>query len=493
MKSKLFLLFLLITGLFIALIANISVVYGETSTDTSGASGTFNVEIDTVVNDIYPTQTAKFLIIITNNLTEEDEFKFNFGAIPKWSFTTDPASYLSGVNVGAGKTITFPLSITPSSDALGFGLQNFKIAFNSKKTGTSKEASFMIFYRNPTPPVTKYQPTVAFNFDIPEKIDPRQPVTLKVLLDNKNPLALPEVLITIRSDLYNIDRIVSLASLEKKTELFTINYNPTQPPKEDIITVKIKVGDVDFTPATKQIEIIEYNDIPVKTDETSSFFKWVLSYTYTNNGNVKETKDVKVPTSLFMLPFMKTSPKAALVKDENGRSFSWNVELAPQESKTVLVTKNYRPLIYIILLIIIGTVLYYIFRSPIMIKKETKIINVDNQGISDVKILLHLKNRTNKSVEDVKLVDRIPQMGMLDTEFSVGTLHPSKVIKHEHKGTIIRWDIPTLEPFEERIISYTIQSKLKIIGGFSLPQAVVKFKGKGESVKRTLSNKVTAK
>lgn len=128
-----------------------------------------------------------------------------------------------------------------------------------------------------------------------------------------------------------------------------------------------------------------------------------------------------------------------------------------------------------------------------MIKKETKIMNVDNQGISDVKVLLHLKNRTNKSVEDVKLVDRIPQMGMLDTEFSVGTLHPSKVIKHEHKGTIIRWDISTLEPFEERIISYTLQSKLKIIGGFSLPQAVVKFKGKGESVKRTLSNKITAK
>ena len=502
MKSKLFLFFLLITWLFIApvivSIVNVSAVYGETGdsgtlTDTDTSADTFNVQIDTVVNDIYPTQTAKFLITINNTLAQEDEFKFNFGAIPKWSFTTDPASYLSGVNVGAGKPITFPLSITPSSDALGFGLQNFKVMFNSKKTGISKEASFMIFYRNPTPPVTKYQPTVAFNFDIPEKIDPRQPVTLKVLLDNKNPLALSDVLITIRSDLYNIDRIVSLASLEKKTELFTVNYNPTQPPKEDTITVKIKVGDVEFTPATKQIEIIEYTDIPEKKDETSSFFKWILSYTYTNNGNVKETKEVKVPTSLFMLPFMKTSPKAALVKDDNGRSFSWNIELESQESKTVLVTKNYRPLIYIILLIIIGIVLYYIFRSPIVIKKETKIMNVDNQGISDVKILLHLKNRTNKSVEDVKLVDRIPQMGMLDTEFSVGTLHPSKVIKHEHKGTIIRWDIPTLEPFEERIISYTIQSKLKIIGGFSLPQAVVKFKGKGESVKRTLSNKITAK
>ena len=86
---------------------------------------------------------------------------------------------------------------------------------------------------------------------------------------------------------------MSLASLEKKTELFTVNYNPTQPPKEDTITVKIKVGDVEFTPATKQIEIIEYTDIPEKKDETSSFFKWILSYTYTNNGNVKETKEVK--------------------------------------------------------------------------------------------------------------------------------------------------------------------------------------------------------
>ena len=160
MKSKLFLFFLLITWLFIApvivSIVNVSAVYGETGdsgtlTDTDTSADTFNVQIDTVVNDIYPTQTAKFLITINNTLAQEDEFKFNFGAIPKWSFTTDPASYLSGVNVGAGKTITFPLSITPSSDALGFGLQNFKVMFNSKKTGISKEASFMIFYRNPTP------------------------------------------------------------------------------------------------------------------------------------------------------------------------------------------------------------------------------------------------------------------------------------------------------------------------------------------------------
>ena len=128
-----------------------------------------------------------------------------------------------------------------------------------------------------------------------------------------------------------------------------------------------------------------------------------------------------------------------------------------------------------------------------MVKKESEVLKIEDQGVSHLKVLLHLKNRSNKPVDEVKLIDRVPPIASIDRDFAMGTLHPDKVIRHEHKGTILKWNISTLDPYEERIISYNIISKLKIIGGVTLPNAVVKFKGKGKKTRRILSNKETSK
>jgi hypothetical protein len=41
---------------------------------------------------------------------------------------------------------------------------------------------------------------------------------------------------------------------------------------------------------------------------------------------------------------------------------------------------------------------------------------------------------------------------------------------------LVVWDIESLSPSEERVITYFLRSKLKIIGGFNLQPAVVKYK-----------------
>ena len=458
-----------------------------------GAEDIFQVGVETVVNDVFPTQTAKFLVTITNLQEEDDEFKLSFGTTVKWSLTTDPISYLSGINLDAGETVTFPLFLQASGDGLSYGMKSFAIGVKSQKTGLPKELSLQLLLRNPTPANTKYLPTIGFNVDIEEEIDARKPAVLKLFLDNKNPLDIEKVVVSVRSDLYNIDRTIPLKSLEKKTEVFTINYDPGLKPTEDIITVKVKVGDIDFTPVTKYIKIVGYKDLEEKEELSKSFLKKRIDYTYTNNGNVKDKKDVKIETSLLAVLFTKTTPKAAIVKDEGGRSLTWDFELEPGQSKTITMTKNYRPLFYVLILIIIGSFAYYLFRSPILIRKDTKVLRIEDEGVSHLKVLLHVKNRTKKAVDEVRLIDRIPQIAKLDTDYAIGTLQPDKVIRHEHKGTILKWNISTLEPYEERIISYNIISRLNIIGGVCLPPSVLKFKGKGKQLKKILSNKTVAK
>jgi hypothetical protein len=457
------------------------------------AEDVFDVNVQVSVNDIYPTQTAKFYFTINNPTLEDDEYKLTFISSGKWSFSTDPSSYLSGVNVKAGEEVTFPVLIKASDAGVSYGMQSFPVVIKSKNSDVSKETSLQLLLRNPTPPLTNYLPSVGYTVDIADEIDPRESEKLKVHLSNKNSLNIKELTISIRSKLYNFDRVVSLAPLENRIEVFDINYDPNTDPIDDLMTIKVKVSDIDFTPVIKQVKIIAYKDTTDNDVIKKSFFKKISEYTYTNQGNINDKETVRFKTSLFSQLFTKTIPKASILKNEDGRFLSWELELAPKESQKITIIKNYRVLFYVLIIFILGIIAYYLFRSPILVKKESEVLKIEDQGVSHLKVLLHLKNRSNKPVDEVKLIDRVPPIASIDRDFAMGTLHPDKVIRHEHKGTILKWNISTLDPYEERIISYNIISKLKIIGGVTLPNAVVKFKGKGKKTRRILSNKETSK
>ena len=133
-------------------------------------SDEFKAEVQTVVNDIYPTQTAKFLVMITNPTKQDDDFKLDFGLVPKWSFATDPSSYLSSVDVDAGESVSFPVLIKASGDGMTYGMQAFTLTIKSVKTGLSKEYPLQLLLRNPTPPLKDYLPAVSITIDFLNKI-----------------------------------------------------------------------------------------------------------------------------------------------------------------------------------------------------------------------------------------------------------------------------------------------------------------------------------
>ena len=68
----------------------------------------------------------------------------------------------------------------------------------------------------------------------------------------------------------------------------------------------------------------------------------------------------------------------------------------------------------------------------------------------------------------------------MDKEIQIGTIKPVNIAKHKRIGTIVKWQIISLEKYEERIITYRIRSKLSILGGLILPAAKLKFKEKGK-------------
>jgi hypothetical protein len=111
-----------------------------------------------------------------------------------------------------------------------------------------------------------------------------------------------------------------------------------------------------------------------------------------------------------------------------------------------------------------------------------------SENVSRIKVVISVKNRTSKLVENIRVIERTPAITEVDKEFIAGTIQPSKILQNHNKGTLVSWDFATLEPYEERIITYTLNSKLVIIGGtIKLPPTVVKYESYGHT--RTVSEK----
>ena len=102
---------------------------------------------------------------------------------------------------------------------------------------------------------------------------------------------------------------------------------------------------------------------------------------------------------------------------------------------------------------------------------------------------MHLRNRGPDLIENLTLTDLIPSLGDYVDEKRVGTLSPSKVIKHQQKGTLLRWEFEALDPFEERIITYRIKTKMTVVGGFNLPPGKIRFVTKKGTERIVRSNR----
>lgn len=452
----------------------------------------FQVKFTKITYAALPGEKAVYQLSITNLNEEPDSFILNFYNGNKWSIETEKLSYLSGINLQPGQTVSFKIYVIPS-EIVNYGPHEFNLDITSKKGGNSQQVSSILIVKDPSNTVGGYIPSINLDVDFPEQVDPRQPFELKINLLNKNKLNIPELKVMVESKLFNGDKMISLAPLERKTESFTVIYDPLTPPQNDLLMVTVAAEEGSFS-TKKVIKVKAYSDLKTEEDVNKQFLKEVITKTFTNDGNVVNNEKITFKTTLFNQLFTSAMPKGEVITEEGERYFTWTLDIPPQEKQIIVISTNFRYLFTAIILLILGVIAYFVFRSPVIISKEAVVLNKDdaNSNMSHIKVLIHVKNRTNKPVEEVFIMDRVTHIAQVEKEFSHGTLAPDKILKHEKKGTVIRWSIAALEGYEERILTYKIKSRLKIIGNMRLPYASAKFKTASGHIVKVNSNTALA-
>ncbi|OIO66756.1 hypothetical protein COY28_04560 [Candidatus Woesearchaeota archaeon CG_4_10_14_0_2_um_filter_57_5] len=450
----------------------------------------FTATLEPLQNRVDRNESALLDLAITNTGKVPDSY--NIGMVDGlWEVSSQPVyAYQSeyGVDVAPGETVHTTLYLRPILQ-LPYGTYSipFEIGAKQEKTLQSRSAIVSLRSADEVALVRAYQPTVQVDVQLPNRglLDPREEAIIAIKMDNQNPLNLSALRIVVNSQLINYNLSTRLAPLEQRTEQFRVSFDALEAPRKDQLTVVLFRDDEVLKTVRQQYEIIAYSSLSREQQEESSLLGVVHHKTLTlrNDGNIARTETVALPASWFNRLFSGAS-SGHIVKDNQ---YVWSLELSPGQQVQLQVTTNYGLLVLMLVLAGAVIVLYYIYRSPLIAIKEASVDVHDERDVSEMKILLFIKNRSGRQLPNVRVLDKVPHIAELTDEVIVGTLRPVKMSRSSD-ATIVEWVVPTVEPYEERIISYKIRSKLSIIGMFNLPPAMLKFKHRGDKERVVLSN-----
>lgn len=444
--------------------------------------GDVEIQIKALKDAISAGGVAEFNVTITNNMRFDDTFRIKFSDDVEWTILTDPLTYkFSEFPLRVGESAKFLVKIRASPSAsLGYNVYVIRLNVFAKATGNEQTAHLTYGYGPQFLTPKEYAALVIASVDVPAVVDPRGAMQIRVHLRNKNPLNITDLLITAKSAIVDQEVEVNLGPLEEKDVYITQELNPLESPKQDTLIIEITRAGETIVSLERGFEVIAYSMFKKTTEEKKALLKNTYVINVVNQGNQRTTNFIRHPTSFGKALFSGSEPDARLVKLNGNRFLEWSLELGPNESAQIRIVENYWPIVFVLLLIIVTVVLYFVLRSPIVVRKSAMIVTTKEGGISGLKIVLNIKNRSNKLVGEVKLVDSIPNIAVVDKDFGVGSLEPEKVVKHAKKGTLLKWNIGDMEKGEERVLSYKVTSRLTILGSFSLPAAVTKFVAKGK-------------
>lgn len=328
--------------------------------------------------------------------------------------------------------------------------------------------------------------------DMPEigEIDPTEPKIIAIEIENKNIRNITNLEMLIRSDAFQQRVITDLNPLEKKSVQFTLNVPSSTPPHKGNAILTLRSDNQTILSRSSDYEIMEVEMHDHRAERYHSFMRTVHDVNIANQGNLPTVGKYRVSTNVLNYFFIMGDANSRLIRTDRRFFKEFNVDLQPGESYNLRVVISYRPILYVLLGILLLVTFYYLFRSPLIIKKSVSSIKMKEGSLSELKILLHIKNRTRRTFDELIVLDRIPKITEVKKDFEIGTIKPNKVMTHDKKGTIIRWDIPSIDSYEERVIAYKIFSNLNILGGLTLPIAMLKYMPLRGKEKKVSSNKI---
>ncbi len=297
---------------------------------------------------------------------------------------------------------------------------------------------------------------------------------LLIEVKNTQNTNLENLKIKFDSAFFGIESLVSLKPFESKNVSIVLDQSKfsSLAAGQYIISSKIDYGEGDVI-LDGTIEYVESESI-VLSKKSEGLIIRKKNLTKENAGNVPVVVQIEMTQDILSRLFTihsfeprEVNRKGLLV------NYIWEKSISPGESFSVSSTTNYTFPFIIIILIISVVVFVRIYNSTsLALTKRVSFVRTKG-GEFALKVRVNVKAK--KFVENIQIVDKLPGMTHLYEKFGI---KPDKIDSATRR---LFWNIKYLNAGEERVYSYIIYSKMKVVGRFELPSAAALFEREGRS------------
>jgi len=439
-----------------------------------GVAAVTSISVDPLQDHIIYGERARFNVTLTNQESVVQTYEI-FSPLSglSWSVQTRPLR---------NRMVTLNPNLSFSTEVVVEPIERFPPGVHvvnldvTSSAGESYRKPLQVYLGSATP--QEYLPSVRVSVDLQERVDPREPQSIRLFLENLNPLDLTGMVArVVSSDLpeLNLEQTVDLPPAGRKAVEFTVKLPDLQQPKEYPLFIQLERGAEIIKVVPRKIEVIAL-ELPFASvvDRAGAFLQVQQSMRVTNPGNVRTAQKVTLPVGTLEQFFISAQPEARVVKQEGQRLLEWDVELAPGAEARIDVATSYRVPFVLMIIMLAGLVLYAIFRNPLALSKAASNVELKEGGVSSMKVTIAVKNLRKGALRSLEVLDRLPGIADITKDIEMGTLKPSQILRGKH-GIYIMWKLSELDGKEERIIHYNIKSRLNIIGTMQLPRAKATF------------------
>ncbi len=314
---------------------------------------------------------------------------------------------------------------------------------------------------------------------VPDHVD-KETTNIALTVTPQERLSIDELVMIIDSDFFKNSYILDVKPFE--TDTFNIPLNPLGI-DGGVHTLNIALYENGVLSATKNLDIVvEKIDNVVEEKSITGLFIKDTRINLVNRGNVRKDFEYNIQDSFFTNLFTTYNPDAKFVRYKDDTSATWDVNLGPQETYSVVVRTNYLYPLFL-LLIVLGVTGFYVNQKQKTLIVSKNVAKAKSSNGLALKVTLHLRNNKNAILQNVVLEDYLPHITKLYEKFE--HIHPSK-IKH---GSVV-FEVGDMTPNEHRIVSYFIYSHVSVLGSLDLSKAVARFSSP-KGYEEAFSNRVS--
>lgn len=318
---------------------------------------------------------------------------------------------------------------------------------------------------------------------LPEKVNPGKTLDIGLKLKNNLNVLLSEFEVYVTSDIFEKRESYKLLPLQIREEILQIEIPESAKPGNYDLNLRVYYDNQLVNKESLEFRVSTISDVVIKTEEEKSFLKTTTRTSLINLGNAAVEQVYDKELSAWERMFASYSLEPTYTDSEGAH---WRFSLAPNNELNISIIINFRTFLWIIIVVLsFGLFTYFSLTKGVSIKKEILKLKTDNEGKSELRIMVHVKNRSSKPLNQAALIEVLPHH--LHPKPVFGTLKPDKVQKGS-QGIRLMWEIPSIDKHEERIITYNVETKVGVLGEVTLPAAMLRFKNKAGKVTSAQSN-----